>query len=125
MGLEQYLESNFKKWCDENDIIPIKGPSSIVKGFPDRFVQLPNGGGTVYVEFKGSSYYDLTPLQVYWKKYLLKSSPNRYFKIDTKEQLEQLKQTCLAFIEIGKQLTEFEHKLLTERGIMKINQEDK
>jgi len=77
-GLEEYLESAFVKWCKQRDIVPIKGPAQTAKGFPDRFCQLPNGGGTIYVEFKGSSkYYDLTPMQVWWKDYIRASSPGR------------------------------------------------
>lgn len=109
---EKYLESNFVKWCRDQQIEPIKGPVATSKGFPDRFLQLPKGGGTIYVEFKGSSDYGLTPLQEWWKEYLLESSPNRYFVVDNKEDLEELKMRCREFIVIGKTLTSLETNLL-------------
>lgn len=110
---EKYLEKNFCEWCRERDIQPIKGPSQFAKGFPDRFLQLPSGGGSVYVEFKGSSYYyGLTPMQQWWRKYLKDSSPNRYFLVEDEEQLEHLKQACLDFIKIGSKLVEYENYLL-------------
>lgn len=109
---EKYLENNFVKWCRDQEIEPIKGPVATSKGFPDRFLQLPNGGGTIYVEFKGTSYYSLTPLQVWWKEYILVSSPNRYFMVDNKEDLEALKVKCKAFMSIGKELTMYETSLL-------------
>ena len=112
--IEQALESNFVKWCKEKEIVAIKGPSATAKGFPDRFLQLPNFGGTIYVEFKGTSYYDLTPIQVWWKNYLKASDPLRYFVIDTKEDLENLKLRCEQFMQIGAQIVEYENKLLSE-----------
>jgi hypothetical protein len=109
---ESRLEHNFCDWCKAKQIVPVKGPSQIVKGFPDRFMQLPNGGGTIYVEFKGTSYYGLTPIQVWWKNYLIASSPNRYFLVETDEQLDALKARCLRFIAIGAKLTAYETELL-------------
>jgi len=114
MSTEQYLESNFAKWCRDQEIEPIKGPVATSKGFPDRFLQLPKGGGTIYVEFKGTSYYGLTPLQEWWRDYILDSSPHRYFVVENKEQLEKLKKLCQAFIAIGTKLTEYEGLLLDE-----------
>ncbi len=112
--IEKRLENNFVKWCRERDIEPIKGPTATSKGFPDRFLQLPTGGGTIYVEFKGSSYYSLSTLQQWWKNYIQQSSPNRYFVIDTEEQLALLKQRCEQFIAIGPQLVKYEYELLKQ-----------
>ena len=112
MALEEVLENGFYKWCNERKIVAIKGPTATSRGFPDRFVQLPHGGGTIYVEFKGSSYYDLTPMQRWWQAYLLLSHPLRYFKVETKEELEVLKQRCLDLIEIGPKLVAYEKELL-------------
>jgi hypothetical protein len=118
MVTESCLENNFTAWCKEKEIVPIKGPTATSKGFPDRFLQLPNGGGTIYIEFKGTGYYDLTPLQQWWRDYIIKSSPNRYFKIDNKEDLEKLKQRCLDFISIGTKLVEYETELLNNIKIV-------
>lgn len=111
---EKYLESNFVKWCNEKDIVPIKGPVTTSKGFPDRFLQLPKGGGTIYVEFKGTSYYSLTPLQEWWREYLLLSSPNRYFLVDNVEDLKNLKIRCLSFMALGKRLVDYETAVLDD-----------
>jgi hypothetical protein len=105
---EKQLESSFVRWCQYKKIVAIKGPAATAKGFPDRFLQLPNGGGTVYVEFKGTSYYGLAPLQLWWKEYIINSSPHRYFLVDNEEDLEQLKSTCEKFISIGPKLIAFE-----------------
>ena len=113
--VEKRLEADFSRWCQSKQIVPIKGPVVTSKGFPDRFVQLPNGGGTIYVEFKGTSYYDLTPLQVWWKNYLLASNPHRYFLVATDEELDHLKEMCLKFIAIGKELITFENELLNKK----------
>lgn len=124
--IEQYLEDNFVKWCKEQHIEAIKGPTMMSRGFPDRYCILPNFGGTIYVEFKGSDlYYDLTPLQQWWRRILLGSDSNRYFVIYTKEELEQLKQKCLDFMAVGKQIVEFESKVLAEHAIINIKQEVK
>ncbi len=112
MTTEKRLETNFVNWCKQHNIVPIKGPAMFVKGIPDRYVQLPNGGGTIYVEFKGTSYYGLTPLQIWWKNYLMNSDPHRYFYIETDEQLEALKQHCLKLMSIGYKLVELETELL-------------
>lgn len=113
MTFEAKLERDFCKWCRDRQIEPIKGPSAFAKGFPDRFVQLPRGGGTLYVEFKGDDlYYDLSKIQAWWKKYLIDSSPNRYFVVDSEEKLEQLKNTCVRLTTIGVKLIEHENYLL-------------
>jgi hypothetical protein len=110
--IEKRLETNFVNWCKLKGIFPIKGPVGTSKGFPDRFVQLPNLGGTIYVEFKGSSYYTLTPLQEWWKEYILSSSPNRYFIIDNDEDLVKLKRRCEYFISIGSAMFAYENQML-------------
>lgn len=109
---EKKLEVAFVVWCQRKQIIAIKGPANTAKGFPDRFLQLPNGGGTIYVEFKGTSYYTLTPIQVWWKDYILRSSPHRYFLVESEEDLEKLKAACEKFIEIGPELVAFEKSKL-------------
>ena len=123
VNLEKYLETHFVAWCNERDIVAMKGPAGLSKGFPDRFAALPNGGGTIYVEFKGTSYYDLSEIQQWWQRYLLLSDPYRTFVVRSKEDLAQLYEKCEAFMEIGPQVVEFERKLLEERVIMKENQE--
>lgn len=96
---EDYLENQFVKWCAEQGIIAPKGPAGLLKGFPDRLVILPRGGGTIYVEFKGTSkYYDLSPMQKKWQRDLRDSDPARYFKVETLEELEQLKAFCLSMM---------------------------
>jgi hypothetical protein len=109
---EQLLERNFVKWCKEEDIMTVKGPASIARGIPDRIVMLPHFGGTIYVEFKGSSYYGLAPMQTYWKDLLEESDPNRYYVVDNEECLEQLKHRCKELMGIGKAIVEYEDKLL-------------
>ena len=102
-SIEKTLEKNFVSFI-ENICIngyygkAIKGPSYMYTGIPDRIAILPGGGGTVWVEFKGGTYYGLTPKQVEWKQRLINSDPSRYFCIDTKEQLEELKNYCLTLI---------------------------
>jgi hypothetical protein len=114
MQTEKKLERDFCDWAKERDIVPVKGPANLAKGIPDRFLQLPRGGGTIYVEFKGTSYYGLSKIQEWWMHYLLDSNPNRYFVIDNVAELEELKQKCLDFIAIGKELVDYETKLLKE-----------
>lgn len=117
-GIEKVLERRFVKWAKENDIVPIKGPAQTAKGFPDRFFQLPNKGGTIYVEFKGDdTYYGLTKIQMWWQEYLLKSSPNRYFVISTEEEYEHLIKLCTTFMKIGPALTAYETSLLKRIGL--------
>jgi hypothetical protein len=93
-SIEKYLENKFVKWCKENNIRAFKGPSSVYAGIPDRIVIVPNGG-TLWVEFKGGSYYQLTPIQLKWKTFLVASDPYRYFCVNTKEELEELMKLCL------------------------------
>lgn len=112
---EKALEQRFVKWCQSKDIIPIKGPSMIVKGIPDRYIQLPNGGGTVYVEFKGTSYYGLQPMQEWWKKYLTAADPHRYFLIENLDELEAMFAKLEALIAIGPDLVSYTSALLAER----------
>lgn len=123
VNLEKYLEDRFVAWCNERDIVAMKGPAGLSKGFPDRFASLPNGGGTIYVEFKGTSYYDLSQIQQWWQRYLLLSDPYRTFVVRSKEDLAQLFEKCETFIKIGPQIVEFERQLLEERAIIKENQE--
>jgi len=111
---EGVLEKKFKAWCDDNDIICIKGPSMFAKGFPDRFAQLPNGGGSIHVEFKGTSYYGLTKMQQWWQRYLVNSDPHRYFVVADTIELDNLIQSCKDLIAIGKKVVAYETKLLKE-----------
>lgn len=112
--VEKRLEADFVKWCQFKQIVAIKGPVMTAKGFPDRFLQLPKGGGSIYVEFKGTSYYDLLPLQKWWEEYLMGSNPHRYFLVDDDEKLDYLKKMCEKFIRIGSILVAVEHSLLKE-----------
>jgi hypothetical protein len=109
---EQYLESHFVAWCKQHDAIAVKGPANLAKGFPDRFVALPNGAGTIYVEFKGTSYYGLQPMQKYWQKVLKNSDPYRYFVIDTKEQVLALESFCEVLIKEGPKFIEKEKEIM-------------
>jgi hypothetical protein len=111
---EKALERDFVNWCKHLDIQCVKGPSMFAKGFPDRFWQLPKNGGTVYAEFKGTSYYGLTPMQKWWQRYLVASNPNRYFVIEDKAELEALKKHCIQLMEIGAKVVAYENKLLKE-----------
>lgn len=120
---EKKYEKNFMAWCSERDMKAIKGPTTNSGGFPDRFVQLTDCGGTIYVEFKGTSdYYNLTPRQVWWKDYLKASNPHRYFVVDSPESLERLKRACLIFMEVGPALVEYEKQLIL-KAIEKRNNE--
>lgn len=112
--IEKRLESKFVAWCRAQNIEPIKGPVATSKGFPDRFLQLPKNGGTIYVEFKGSSDYWLTPLQIWWSEYLCASNPNRYFIVDTDVDLENLKAKCVQLMLIGDCVVAYEKALLGE-----------
>ena len=112
---EKALEQRFVKWCRNKDIIPIKGPSMIVKGIPDRYIQLPNGGGTVYVEFKGTSYYGLQPMQEWWKRYLTAADPLRYFLIENLTELEAMFAHLEKLIAIGPEVLAYTKKLLEEK----------
>lgn len=96
---EKPLEAKFCKWLRSVGGEPVKGPSYTNKGIPDRICVLPNGGGTIWVEFKGGTYYQLTPIQQWWKDLLISSDPSRYFLIDTQEDLERLIETCKRLID--------------------------
>ena len=109
---ESALERKFKDWCDDHDVICIKGPAHLAKGFPDRFAQLPNGGGSVHVEFKGTSYYGLSKMQLMWKDYLIDSNPHRYFIVEDTDQLAYLIKRCEQLIAIGPQVVAYEDELL-------------
>ena len=85
--VEKYIEKKFVEWCEKNGAKAVKGPTANSKGFPDRIVVLPRNGGTIYVEFKGDGYYDLTPTQKWWKALIESSSPNRYFKVSSNKRL--------------------------------------
>ena len=121
--VEQRLEAKFVKWCKERGMEPMKGPVGLSKGFPDRFVQLSNLGGTIYVEFKGTSYYGLSPMQVWWKEYIMASSPNRYFIIDTDADLEKLFKRVEQFMTIGAALHTYESQLLTRLDLGDLHSE--
>lgn len=108
---EKLLERNFVKWCKDRDIVAIKGASHLAKGFPDRFLQLPNRGGSIYVEFKGD-FVGLSPIQEWWRDYLRASSPHRYFVVDTPDKLERLKAVCEMFIDAGPELYKLELEYL-------------
>ena len=110
---EGALERNFTKWCmDTYEVYAVKGPAHFAKGFPDRFLQLPNGGGTIYVEFKGTSYYGLTKMQEWWRDYIKESSPHRYFLVENPEELEALKEACVILCNIGPSLVPYEKELI-------------
>ena len=96
---EKYLERKLCEWVRSIGGEPVKGPSYTNKGIPDRILVLPKGGGTVWVEVKGGTYYQLTPIQQWWKELLIDSDPNRYFVIDTKEDLNNLIETCKRLID--------------------------
>ena len=109
---EKKYEKDFMAWCSARDMKAIKGPTANTGGFPDRFVQLQSCGGTIYVEFKGTSDYDLTPRQRWWKRYLKASSPHRYFVVDSPESLAYLKYACEILMEIGPELVAYELELI-------------
>lgn len=112
---EKRYEQDFCRWCSAQDMKALKGPTANSGGFPDRFVQLKNGGGTVYVEFKGTSdYYGLSERQLWWCDYLKASNPHRYFVVSDQETLERLKRACLVFMEIGPDNVKQEHELLLQ-----------
>lgn len=97
-SIEKPLERSFVKWCKEYGIRAVKGPAYTDAGIPDRIVVIPHGGGTIWVEFKGGTAYGLTPIQEWWKRLLISSDPKRYFCIDSKEDLEKLKEHCLTLM---------------------------
>lgn len=95
---EKYLERKLVEWVNSIKGRAVKGPSYTDKGIPDRIVILPNGGGTVWVEVKGGTYYQLEPMQKWWRDLIINSSPDRYFLIDTKEDLDKFITTCEGFM---------------------------
>ena len=99
---EKYLEHKLCEWVKSIKGKAVKGPSYTDKGIPDRIIILPKGGGTVWVEVKGGTYYQLTPMQKWWKDLLLDSDPDRYFCIDTKDDLEQFIKRCESLIDTKK-----------------------
>lgn len=99
-SLEKLLERKLCEWVKSIKGRAVKGPAYTDKGIPDRIVILPHGGGTVWVEVKGGTYYQLTPMQVWWKELIMDSSPDRYFLIDTKDDLEAFKKACYAFMSV-------------------------
>lgn len=110
--MESYLETKFVEWCNKIGAKAVKGPTAQSKGFPDRFVALPNYGGTVYVEFKGTSYYDLEPLQQWWMLQIKKSSPDRHFVVRSRADLEDMLRTCEGFMAIGYDMLRMERLLM-------------
>lgn len=110
--MESYLEDKFVEWCNKVEAKAVKGPTAQSKGFPDRFVALPNYGGTVYVEFKGTSSYGLEPLQKWWMMKIKKSSPDRYFLVACRSDLEDLIRMCEGFMAIGYDMLRMERILM-------------
>lgn len=108
---EKLLESTFTKWVDSIGGKAVKGPSFMYKGIPDRIAYLPNGGGTVWIEFKGGTYYSLTAMQKDWREALINSNPNRYFVVDSKEDLAYLINACENFIKYGADIIKYEKDL--------------
>jgi hypothetical protein len=96
---EKYLERKFNEYIKSIKGMSVKGPSYMYTGIPDRIVVLPNGGGTLWVEFKGGTYYQLQPMQKVWRDILINSDPNRYFLVDNKEDLQNLIETCERLID--------------------------
>lgn len=101
-SIEKYLERKFCEWLKSVGGEPVKGPSYTNKGIPDRIAVLPNGGGTMWIEFKGGTAYQLTPMQKWWKNLLLSSDPERYFLVDTKDDLQRLIAKCQSLIDTNK-----------------------
>lgn len=91
--LENVLENKFVDYVKDIGGRAVKGPAFQYKGIPDRIAILPNGGGTVWVEFKNGEY-QLQPLQQWWKSLLVNSDPNRYFVVDSYEALDKCIQAC-------------------------------
>lgn len=96
---EKYLERKFNDFIKSIKGMSVKGPANMYTGIPDRIAVLPNGGGTIWVEFKGGTYYQLQPMQVWWKDLLVDSDSSRYFLVDTKEDLDKLIETCKRLID--------------------------
>lgn len=96
---EKYLERKFNEFIKSIKGMSVKGPSYMYTGIPDRIVVLPKGGGTIWVEFKGGTYYQLQPMQKVWREILMDSDPDRYFLVDNKEDLDNLIETCKRLID--------------------------
>ena len=101
MSNEKALEKKFCDWVKVIGGIAVKGPAPMYKGIPDRIAVLPHGGGTVWVEFKGGTYYSLTPMQLHWRKMLMESDPDRYFLVDNIDDLAHVISACKTFMEMG------------------------
>ncbi|MBO5712341.1 MAG: hypothetical protein J6R47_05820 [Acholeplasmatales bacterium] len=56
----------------------------------------------MWIEFKGGTSYQLTPMQKWWKNLLLSSDPERYFLVDTKDDLQRLIAKCQSMIDTDK-----------------------
>lgn len=97
-SLEKRLEKAFVKWINSIDGKAVKGPAYQEMGIPDRITVLPNGGGTVWVEFKSGDAYGLTPMQEEWRELLLGSDPTRYFCVDSVESYNDLIDKCKTFM---------------------------
>lgn len=97
-SIEKSLERSFVAWVKTQGGRAVKGPAYTDAGIPDRIVVLPDGGGTLWIEFKGGTAYGLTPMQLWWKRLLTSSDPERYRCIDTWDDLEKLKQYCLTLM---------------------------
>ena len=97
-SIEKPLERKFVQWCESVGAKAVKGPAYLYKGIPDRIVVLPKGGGTLWVEFKGGTVYQLTPMQQYWRRMLMDSDPTRYFVVDNYDDLKNLIDYCLTLI---------------------------
>lgn len=95
--LEKTLETKFVKYIQGIGGKAVKGPAYQYKGIPDRIGILPNGGGTVWVEFKNGKY-KLQPIQEHWRDIIINSSPDRYFVVDSEEALENCITKCNNFI---------------------------
>ena len=98
-SIEKPLETKFVNWCEHTlGGKAIKGPAFMYTGIPDRIVVLPNGGGTLWVEFKGGTAYQLTPMQDWWRRKLIDSDSKRYFLVDNYDDLKNLMDYCLTLI---------------------------
>ena len=98
--LEKTLEKKFVEAISAMGGRAVKGPAYQYKGIPDRIAVLPNGGGTVWVEFK-NGVYTLQPLQLYWKNLLTGSDPDRYMIVDSEESLTNCINKCKSFCKKG------------------------
>jgi hypothetical protein len=68
----------------------------------------------VWVEVKGGTAYGLTPMQRQFKTRLMDSNPNRYFVLDTKEDLERLIAICKCYISEGLVIRELESRAVAK-----------